>query len=142
MGAVYRMDRIWAVGERVEIDNLKAPRAAGVKVYADRQLVVSRTSSPAGIKFTGEMDASNSHAVGSSIAAAMIPDHDMHVDVTDLQFCDVSGIRALVAAAGGLNHGRRLLLHGMPTQLKTVIEVVGWSELPTLEVCECKVEPE
>jgi anti-anti-sigma factor len=136
------MDRIWAVGERVEIDNLKAPRAAGVKVYADRQLVVSRTSSPAGIKFTGEMDASNSHAVGSSIAVAMIPDQDLHVDVSDLQFCDISGIRALVAAAEGLNQGRGLLLHGMPPQLKTVIKVVGWSRLPTLVVCECEVDPE
>lgn len=142
MGAVYRMDRTWAVGERVEIDNLKASRAAGVKVYADRQLVVSRTSSPAGIKFIGEMDASNSHAVGSSIAAAMTPDQNLHVDVTDLQFCDISGIRALVAAAEGLNQGSQLLLHGMPPQLKTVIKVVGWSQLPTLVVCECEVDPE
>jgi anti-anti-sigma regulatory factor len=68
-------------------------------VYYDKQLVVSHTSSPAGISFAGEIDASNSHSVRSSIAGAITPINDLHVDVTRLLFCEISGIRALVSAA-------------------------------------------
>jgi anti-anti-sigma regulatory factor len=111
----------------------EAPR----ELYADKQLIVLRTSIPPGIRFAGEIDASNSHSVGTSIAAATGPERDVHVDVSSLLFCDISGIRELVSAAERLIAGRRLLLHGMPRQLETVIRVVGWNELPTLVVCEC-----
>ena len=60
-----------------------------------------------------------------------------HLDVSNLSFCDVSGIRALVDAANDLGDGRRLLLHGLPEQLQTVIRVTGWSDLPTLVLCAC-----
>jgi anti-anti-sigma regulatory factor len=107
------------------------------EVYADKQLVVSYTSSPLGIAFAGEIDASNSDSVGIAIAAATEADKDLHVDVRHLLFCDISGIRAFVSAAEAMPHGRRLLLHGMPALLETVIRVVGWNQLPTLVVCEC-----
>jgi anti-anti-sigma factor len=106
-------------------------------VYADKQLVVSLTTSPRGLSFAGEIDASNSHAVSAAITTAQVPDQDIHVDVEGLVFCDISGIRAFVTAAENLPEGRRLLLHGMPAMLETVIKVVGWNRLPTLVVCEC-----
>jgi len=113
-------------------------RGAGLgDVYADKQLVVTHTTCPVGIKFAGEIDASNSTSVGRSIAAATSTEADLHVDVCDLQFCDISGIRAFVAAAEAMPAGRRLLLHGMPALLETVIKVVGWNRLPSLVVCEC-----
>jgi anti-anti-sigma regulatory factor len=71
------------------------------------------------------------------MAAAIMPEADLHVDVTALIFCDISGIRAFVAAAEALPEGRRMLLHGMRQQFETVIRVVGWNQLPTLVVCEC-----
>ena len=75
-------------------------RGAGLgDVYADKQLVVTHSTSPVGIKFAGEIDASNSDSVGRAISAATSGDADLHVDVRDLQFCDISGIRAFVAAA-------------------------------------------
>lgn len=106
-------------------------------VYADKQLVVSLTTSPGGLSFAGEIDTSNSHAVSAAIATAQVPDQDIHVDVEGLVFCDISGIRAFVTAAESLPEGRRLLLHGMPAMLQTVIKVVGWNRIPTLVVCEC-----
>lgn len=132
MGA-YGIGR-YAVGGMVEIEVLPG---MGGHVYADKQLVVVRTATPEGISFAGEIDASNSHAVGTSIAAASAPDLDIHVEVTSLLFCDISGIRAFVSAAESLPKGRRLLLHGMPAQLETVIKVVGWNRIPALVVCKC-----
>lgn len=112
--------------------------SSGDHVYADKQLVVLRTASPKGLSFAGEIDASNSHAVGEAIISARVPDRDIHVAVGDLVFCDISGIRAFVSAAEGLPKGRRMLLHGMPAQLETVIKVVGWNRIPALVVCKCE----
>jgi anti-anti-sigma regulatory factor len=60
----------------------------------------------------------------------------VHLDVTQLRFIDVSGIRAIVSAAENLGEGRRILLHGLPTQLARVLSIVGWAEAPTLAICE------
>lgn len=125
MGA-YGMDRF--------VDVLPA---TGGRVYSDKLLIVWRTRTPEGISFAGEIDVSNSLAVSTSIAAAGMPDRDIHVEVSSLLFCDISGIRAFVAAAESLPKGRRLLLCGMPAQLETVIKVVGWNRLPTLVMCKC-----
>jgi anti-anti-sigma regulatory factor len=131
MGAVG-MDRI-AIGGMVDV----LPGMHG-HVYADKQLVVLRTTSPNGLSFAGEIDASNSHAVSEAITSAQVPDRDLHIEVAGLGFCDISGIRAFVTAAEGLPEGRRMLLHGMPAQLETVIKAVGWNQIPALIVCKCE----
>jgi len=128
------MDR-YTSGGIAHIDVLSG---LGGQVYADKQLVVSRTTSPDGLSFAGEIDTSNSHAVGTAISSAQVPDRDIHVEVAGLLFCDISGIRAFVSAAEALPKGRRLLLHGMPAQLETVIKVVGWNRMPSLVVCKCE----
>jgi len=99
-----------------------------------------RTTSPNGLSFAGEIDASNSHAVGEAITSAQVPDRDIHVEVGGLVFCDISGIRAFVTVAESLPKGRRMLLHGMPAQLETVIKAVGWNRMPALVVCKCESE--
>src|ERR1700687_4377808 len=118
MGA-YGTDR-FAVGGMVDV----LPGMTG-HVYADKQLVVLRTTSPSGLSFAGEIDASNSHAVSDSISSAQVPDRELHSQVGGLVFCDISGIRAFATAAEALPKGRRMLLHGMPAQLETVIKAVG-----------------
>jgi anti-anti-sigma regulatory factor len=133
MGA-FGVDRYTVGG----IGNIDAMPGLGAPVYADKQLVVSRTASPDGLRFSGEIDATNSHAVGTAISSAQVPDRDIHIEVAGLLFCDISGIRAFVSAAEALPKGRRLLLHGMPAQLETVIKVVGWNRMPSLVVCKCE----
>ena len=128
------MDR-YSIGGIGDIDVMPG---MGAPVYADKQLVVSRTTSPDGLSFSGEIDASNSHAVGTAISTAQVNDRDIHIEVAGLLFCDISGIRAFVSAAEALPKGRRLLLHGMPAQLETVIKVVGWNRMPSLVVCKCE----
>jgi len=129
------MDRSIAIGGMVDV----LPGMPG-DVYADKQLVVLRTTSPSGLSFAGEIDATNSHAVSEAIASAQVPDRDIHIEVGGLVFCDISGIRAFVAAAEGLPDGRRMLLHGMPAQLETVIKAVGWNRIPALVVCKCEID--
>jgi len=124
-------------GEKGRLDPLAEGREHAV--YSDRQLVVTRTSTPPGLLFAGEIDLTNSDAVAKSLASEFPIFGDAHLDVGRLSFCDISGIRALVEAAEALGAGRRLLLHGLPGQLQTVMRVTGWSDLPSLVLCDCQV---
>ena len=105
-------------------------------VYADKQLVVARPLDPYGLTFTGEIDVTNCHAVAECLSTPFVGDGDVHLDVSGLIFCDISGIRAFVDAAAERKE-RRLLLHGLPELLQTVMKVTGWADLPSLALCDC-----
>ena len=122
------------------IDDVFDRRKDHTAVYADRHLVVTRTNNPAGLRFAGEIDVSNSPAVGETVRVACGVNGNSHIDLTNLSFCDISGIRALVEAALEMRDGRRLLLHGLPEQLQTVMRVTGWTDLPSLALCSCRGE--
>jgi hypothetical protein len=118
----------------------------GDLVYADKQLVIARTSAPAGLSLTGAIDYFNADAVASALMSelgaagdvsevlgnAITGNGDLHLDLTMLEFTDVTGIRALVRIAENAGDGRRLVLRGLPDRIKTVIAVVGWGDLPSL----------
>ena len=107
-------------------------------MYAGSQLVVTRTSVPPGLRFSGEIDVSNVHAVAEVLDADREPGA-LHLEMSRLSFCDISGIRALVAHAAHRDRPHRLMLHGLPAQIERVLDVVGWSELPGLAFCNCSV---
>ena len=67
-----------------------------------------------------------------ALIACLEGDGDLNVDLHHLEFCDVSGIRALVSAAKDVPQGRRLVLTGLPLQLRNVMTLVGWNDLPGL----------
>jgi anti-anti-sigma factor len=130
--------RYWRAGG-FRIEDLLAAATADGPVYVDKQLVVMRTGKPLGLRFSGEIDITNSHAVGRSLAIAFPEDGHPHLDLTGLIFCDISGIRALVDAAESLGPNRRLMIHGLPQQIENVIRVTGWSERPSLILCDCEM---
>jgi anti-anti-sigma factor len=105
-------------------------------LYADKQLVVRRTFAPAGLTVTGAIDVFNVDAFAETLETSLVGQGDLKVDLHALEFCDVSGIRALVAAARVVNEGRRLVLHGLPEQLRTVMTLVGWNDLPGLVIAD------
>jgi anti-anti-sigma factor len=138
MGIADRSHHYWtARGERgISIDDLVDAFMDGGTVYADKQLVVTRTLDPIGLCFSGEIDINNRGAVAASLGAIEAHDMDVHLDLSGLIFCDISGIRAFVEAAEHRQNGR-LMLHGLPDLLQTVMRVTGWTDLPNLEVCDC-----
>jgi anti-anti-sigma factor len=129
-------DRRWPVGGFF-IDDLFRAGRAGTPIYADKQLVVTRTVDPRGLRLAGEIDVTNSDAVAESLRACFDEAGDAHLNVSWLSFCDISGIRALVEAAIERGAGRRVLLHGLPEQLQTVMRVTGWSDMRSLQLCRC-----
>ena len=100
----------------------------------DTQLRVSRNREKGWLRISGEVDSWNVGAVREALQAALFEKGDIHIDVSHLLFCDVTGIRALVGAASHLTDGRRLILHGLNPQLQRVVEVVGWGGMPSLVI--------
>jgi hypothetical protein len=136
--------RRWRPDDHQEGGSLALP-IEGDEVYLDKQLVITRTGSPGGLSVSGSIDYYNAEAVASALSRelhagadgaaglsdAITGNGDLHIDVSRLEFADVTGIRALVRIAES-GQGRRLVLRGLPPPIRTVITVVGWSDLPNL----------
>ncbi|MFF2519504.1 STAS domain-containing protein [Streptomyces sp. NPDC058086] len=61
---------------------------------------------------------------------------DLHVDLTDVTFIDVAGIRMMTTVAKTLSRdGRRLLLHATLPGARKVIHLMGWESAPGLMHC-------
>ena len=87
----------------------------------------------------GEIDYFNTPLVAGYLRDGFEDGAEPHLDLSGVSFCDVSGIRALVSLALELAPGRRLLIHGLPAQLETVLRVTGWADLPGLQLCCCEL---
>ena len=57
-----------------------------------------------------------------------------NLDLSRLEFTDVTGIRALVQVAETAPARRRLVLHGLPPRIRTVMVIGGWADLPNLVI--------
>jgi anti-anti-sigma regulatory factor len=120
----------------------------GNRVYADRQLVISRSESGDALTVTGSIDHLNADAVSRvlsgemdgerqaarHLAHAVFSDGDLHVDLSRVEFADVSGIRAIVGAAKNAVGNRRLVLSGLPPRIASVMSVVGWIDSPNIVI--------
>jgi anti-anti-sigma regulatory factor len=106
--------------------------------YRDKQLVVWRRQRPSGLRLIGVIDAFNVQGVEEVLADALNgeSDYDVHIDLSLIEFVDVSGIRALVAAAGKAEGRHRVILHGLPPLMSKVMGVVGWSDSATLLIAQ------
>lgn len=113
-----------------------AQRADDDLLYADKQLVIRRIYAPSGLSVSGSIDVFNVDAFAEALVSSLQGVGDLRVDVHHLEFCDISGIRALVAAARDVDHGRRLVLAGLPQQLQNVMTLVGWDALPGLVISD------
>jgi len=96
--------------------------------------MIRRTSGPEGLSVSGVIDYYNLDSFARSLNASREGEGDLHIDLGQLEFCDVGGIRVLVAAAERVNGRRRLVLHGLPSQLQIVMTAVGWADLPGLVI--------
>jgi len=114
----------------------------GEVLYADQQLVIRQTIPPQGLSFSGTIDLSNVAAVQDVLYSQGPRQPELHLELSRVQFIDVSGIRALAEAGERGNGTGRLVLHGLPPFLKRVMTLIGWNELRNVTICECTTERE
>ncbi|RSM46906.1 anti-sigma factor antagonist [Actinoplanes sp. ATCC 53533] len=94
------------------------------------QLEVTATARPEGIRLRGEADIFTLPTLEIALEMLVGRANDATVDLRELTFIDVIGLRALARAAIHLrSRGRCLRLSGASRQIRRVLGLLGWAEL-------------
>lgn len=138
-------------------------RAAGLGVCSERQLASCAAGVPAAEgrpQQPGSPDAESplqaaytspppTLFLGGEIDESTYPDlldvlklitatrhHQLQVDMADVVYCDLAGLRAIISLAPADRPGSastdQLVIQHLPAQLRTVIRVLGWDATPGL----------
>jgi len=68
-------------------------------LHDDHRLRITPTFDPRGLRVAGAVDLTTSGAPASTMRpAASWPEPDLHIDLGELEFIDVAGVRAIVRA--------------------------------------------
>jgi anti-sigma B factor antagonist len=93
-------------------------------------------------KLTGEVDMGVAGGLFVLLQQSMDGTRDLSLDLSDLEFIDSSGIRALIQVAQ-LLHGRgRLILESPRGAVARVLEIVGADRWPDVEVRQSRKSPD
>jgi anti-anti-sigma regulatory factor len=100
-------------------------------VFDDGVLRITCTDSPHVLVLAGEIDESNYQGLVEVLAQITDEPGDLHFDLAGVDYCDLAGLRAIVRLTGSGSdpaggHSRRVVLHAVPPQLKTVLGILGW----------------
>jgi ABC-type transporter Mla MlaB component len=121
-------------------------------VYDDGVLRITTTDDPPGLAIAGEIDESTYPGLVSALDKLADGPAEIHVSLAAVSYCDLAGLRAIVRITGADSNGtdgsgnggsRRVVLHGVPRQLKTVLQIVGWDSIPglALDQPDSRVQP-
>jgi ABC-type transporter Mla MlaB component len=112
-------------------------------LYDDGVLRITTTDDPPGLAIAGEIDESTYPGLVSALDKLTDGPAEIHVSLAEVSYCDLAGLRAIVRMTGADSNGaggrgadgsRRVVLHGIPRSLKTVLQIVGWDSIPGLAV--------
>jgi ABC-type transporter Mla MlaB component len=104
--------------------------------YYDGVLRIICAGSPEVVLIVGEIDESSYLGLVSTLDDLVDREGDVHVNLAELAYCDVAGLRAILQLAGtgrsGESHsgGRYLFLDNVPHQLTMVLQILGWDSIP------------
>ena len=68
--------------------------------------------------------------------ASRWPDQEIQLDLGELAFIDVAGVRTILRTARTLEPGRRLVISRLAAGLRKVFGIVGWDRTPGLSFAE------
>jgi anti-anti-sigma factor len=123
---------------RVELTRVRPDPAPPPLVVGT--LRVERSDDPPGLRLAGEVDAANVEALAELLSRAALAGGELHVDIAEVLFCDLGGLRALVRALQESPHCR-MVVHGMPGHLRRALHIAGWAELPGLALADEAMRP-
>lgn len=119
--------------ERADMPGLLALHAGVVRIdplHDDRRLRIIPTYSPRGLRIAGVVDEATAAPLADALAhAAAWPAGEpvLVLDLAELAFIDVAGIRALVRFAESLAPERRVQVRNMPGTMRRVLRIANWT---------------
>ena len=123
--------------------------AAAFPGAPDSGLQARFTQPPLVLHLAGDIDEWTYRTLTEVLAVAAATGWDpIQVDLAGVGYCDVAGLRAIVALAGGPGESGRkngeaavgqIVLAHLPSGLRTVLRILGWDTVPgvILEDCPC-----
>ena len=85
-----------------------------------------------GYALAGEIDDSTVGPLAGKLAEIAADLDEVHLDLGDLEYSDLAGLRVIVQlAAAGRRH---VVLHHVPPHLRAILGIVGWDTAPGLEL--------
>jgi hypothetical protein len=123
---------------------------SGYPAAGDGMLRITWTTDPPGLAIAGDIDESSYDELVTALAeTADWPDDEVHVNMAAVTYCDLAGLRAIIAVttgSGGPGDSqqspqpgigrRRVILHAVQPELKAVLRILGWDTVPGLVVSE------
>lgn len=89
---------------------------------AGKALTITPMAGSAGLRLIGDVDLATAAALAAALGEFAHGDGDLHLDLAELRFVDVSGASVLVAAANQLGANRALVLHNPPPVLSQILD--------------------
>ena len=88
---------------------------------------------------TGDMDAVTHADLVAALDRFADEPGDIHIDLADVDFCDVACLRAFVLLSHASRQdpdqpGRHVILHQPPAELKNLLQILGWDSTPGLMI--------
>ena len=91
-------------------------------VDAGTALTITPMVGSAGLRLIGDIDLATAAALAEALDELVHGDGDVHLDLAQLQFVDVSGASVMIAAATRLGADRAIVLHNPPSVLSRLLE--------------------
>lgn len=126
-----------ACGGQVISPNVPQPPQLGddSPVYDDGVLRIALISGPGpGPRYAlaGEIDEFSVSGLARELGQIAASLDEIHLDLGDLIFADLAGLRVIVRLAA--DGQRRVVLHRVPPHLRAILGIVGWDTAPGLEL--------
>lgn len=108
-------------------------------VFGDGALRIARAGDQRGLVIVGDIDEFTHADLIAALSRIAEEPGEIHLDLAGVEYCDAAGLRALVALTETScqgHDGRRVILHGLPPHLKTLLRILGWDSIPELVLTE------
>jgi anti-anti-sigma factor len=136
-------DPVRANGPKVAVME-RSSRSQGHVVSDDGELRITRLGDEPWLAVAGEIDEYSYKSLIRTLASVARDPGEIHIDLADVEYCDVAGLRAFVvlAAAPCRDHaGPRVVLHQVPPHLVNVLHILGWDTTSGLTIAEGPANP-
>ena len=114
--------------------------ASGHAMFDDGVLRITRSGRPPVVALAGEIDEASYPGLVSALDQAADGESEIHFDLAGVEYCDLAGLRAIICVTGvgldGRGGWRRVVLHELSPELRTVLRILGWDSTPGLTMDE------